>query len=80
MPALGYDDAAARAAAAFKAKEYHLAVDLYTTAIGATTDDEELARVLVNRSNAFSQLRKYEESRADAQRALLHVPFHSKAL
>ena len=77
------DTLASRANAAFKAKNYHQAIELYTQAIGSSTnsmDDEERAKLLVNRSNAHSQLGRHIESREDAQLALKIVPFHAKAL
>ena len=63
------DTLASRANAAFKKKNYHQAFKLYTQAISGcdSMDHEERAKLLVNRSNAHSQLGRHVESREDAQ-------------
>ncbi|KAL4871749.1 hypothetical protein BDV12DRAFT_19263 [Aspergillus spectabilis] len=65
---------------AFKAKDYHKAIELYTEALSVDQANKDMnAKILQNRAQAHINLKQYDEAVNDCTEALQLDPTYSKA-
>jgi DnaJ family protein C protein 7 len=66
--------------AAFKAKDYQRAIDLYTQALEVDPANKDMnAKILGNRAQAYSNIKQWESAVADSTEALRLDPSYAKA-